>query len=124
MGEGRARKVGIFIQKEFSEILRRDIKDPRIGFVTVTKVRVTPDLKIANIYISIYGSDEEKEKSIRGLESAKGYIRSLFAKRLELRFAPEIRFFFDKSIEEGIRISKLISELKEKEEKKVENNKL
>jgi len=118
MSTNRVRKVEVAIQKEFSEILQRDIKDPRIEFVTVTKVKVTPDLRIANIYISIYGSDEEKEQSIKGLESAKGYIRSLFAKRLELRFTPEIRFLFSKSIEEGIRISKLISELKGKEGKK------
>ncbi|GAG72384.1 unnamed protein product [marine sediment metagenome] len=62
MGVERVRKVEIAIQKELGKILQREIKDPRIGFVTVTKVKVTPDLRIANIYISIYGSDEEKEK--------------------------------------------------------------
>lgn len=118
MGVERVRKVEIAIQKELGEILQREIKDPRIGFVTVTKVKVTPDLRIANIYISIYDSDEEKEQSIKGLESAKKYIRSLLGKRLDLKFTPEIKFFFDESIEEGIRISKLISEIKEKEGKK------
>jgi len=123
MGVERVKKVEIAIQKEFSEILRREIKDPRIDFVTVTKVKVTPDLKIANIYVSVHGSEKEKEQSMKGLESAKGYIRSLFGKRFSLRFTPEIRFFFDKSIEEGIRITRLISEIREKEKNKIENNK-
>lgn len=113
----RTRKVGIAIQKEFSEILQRELKDPRIGFVTVTRVKVTPDLKIANIYISIYGSAKERERTLQGLESAKGYIRNLFAKRLHIKFIPEIRFFYDKSIEEGIRISKIISKLRNKNKK-------
>ncbi len=115
----RTRKVGIAIQKEFSEILQREVKDPRIGFVTVTRVKVTPDLRIANIYISIYGSAEERERTLQGLESAKGYIRSLFAKRLHIKFIPEIKFFHDKSIEEGIRISEVVSKLKNKDDKKV-----
>lgn len=115
----RTRKVGIAIQKEFSEILQREVKDPRIGLVTVTRVKVTPDLRIANIYISIYGSAEERERTLQGLESAKGYIRSLFAKRLHIKFIPEIRFFHDKSIEEGIRISEVVSKLKNKDDKKV-----
>lgn len=123
MSTNRVRKVEIAIQKEFSKILQREIKDPRISFVTVTKVKVSEDLKIANIYVSVYGSEEEKEQSMKGLKSAKGYIRSLFGKRFNLRFTPEIRFFFDKSIEEGIRITKLISEIREKEENKIENNK-
>lgn len=123
MSTNRVRKVEVAIQKEFSEILQRDIKDPRISFVTVTKVKVSEDLKIANIYVSVYGSEEEKEQSMKGLKSAKGYIRSLFGKRFNLRFTPEIRFFFDKSIEEGIRITRLISEIREKEENKIENNK-
>ena len=115
----RTRKVGIAIQKEFSEILQREVKDPRIGLVTVTRVKVTPDLRIANIYISIYGSAEERERTLQGLESAKGYIRSLFAKRLHIKFIPEIRFFHDKSTEEGIRISEVMSKLKDKDDKKV-----
>lgn len=115
----RTRKVGIAIQKEFSEILQREVKDPRIGLVTVTRVKVTPDLRIANIYISIYGSAEERERTLQGLESAKGYIRSLFAKKLHIKFIPEIRFFHDKSIEEGIRISEVVSKLKNKDDKKV-----
>jgi len=123
MSTKRVRKLEIAIQKEFSEILRREIKDPRINFVTVTKVKVSEDLKIANIYVSVYGSEEEKEQSMKGLKSAKGYIRSLFGKRFNLRFIPDIRFFFDKSIEEGIRITKLISEIREKEGNKIENNK-
>lgn len=114
----RTKKVGIAIQKEFSEILQREVKDPRIGFVTVTRVKVTPGLKIANIYISIYGSTEERERTLQGLESAKGYIRSLFAKRLHIKFIPEIRFFHDKSFEEGIRISEVMSKLKDKDDKK------
>lgn len=114
----RTKKVGIAIQKEFSEILQREVRDPRIGFVTVTRVKVTPDLKIANIYISIYGSTEERERTLQGLESAKGYIRSLFAKRLHIKFIPEIRFFHDKSFEEGIRISEVMSKLKDKDDKK------
>ena len=106
------------VQREISKIIARDIKDPRINPMTsVVSVDVTPDFKFAQVFVSVLGNDEEKEKTRRGIASASSHIRSLLAKSLNLRNTPELTFLIDDSIEYGVNMSKKIDELIEKEAK-------
>lgn len=100
------------VQKELSTIIRNEIKDPRIHPMTsVMAVEVAPDLKTCKAYISVLGEKEAKEATIKGLNSAEGYIRRQLAKNLNLRNTPEIRFILDESIEYGVNMSKLIDDV-------------
>ena len=118
MGEGkRSERVADLIQKEISEMLIRSIKDPRIGFVTITRVLVTDDCRSAKIYYSVMGTPAEREESLKGLESAKGYIRKELGRRVSLRYTPEIVFQFDPSIEYAIHIEEVIQHLHEEGKK-------
>ncbi|CBL24225.1 MULTISPECIES: 30S ribosome-binding factor RbfA [Blautia] len=100
------------VQKELSSIIRGEIKDPRIHPMTsVMAVEVAPDLKTCRAYISVLGNQEAKEATIRGLNSAEGYIRRQLARNLNLRNTPEIRFILDESIEYGVNMSKLIDDV-------------
>ena len=100
------------VQKELSSIIRGEIKDPRIHPMTsVMAVEVAPDLKTCKAYISVLGNQEAKEATIRGLNSAEGYIRRALAKSINLRNTPEIRFVMDQSIEYGVHMSKLIDDV-------------
>ena len=104
------------VQKELSIIIREEIKDPRIHALTsVMAVEVTPDLKFAKIFISVLGSNEDKEDTIAGLRSAASYIRGLLAKRMNLRNTPELNFVLDTSIEYGVEMAKKIEELNKKD---------
>jgi ribosome-binding factor A len=113
----RSEKVADLIHKEISDLLVRTVKDPRIGLITITKVKVAEDCRSARIYFSVPGSDEEREKSLQGLSSATGYIRRELARRINLRYTPEIAFEFDPSIEYAIHIGEVLQSLqKEREE--------
>ena len=104
------------VQKEHSTIIRNEIKDPRIHPMTsVMAVEVAPDLKTCKAYISVLGEKEAKEATIKGLNSAEGYIRRQLAKNLNLRNTPEIRFILDESIEYGVNMSKLIDDVTKKD---------
>ena len=104
------------VQKELSSIIRGEIKDPRIHPMTsVMSVEVAPDLKTCKAYISVLGTQEAKENTIRGLSSAEGYIRRQLARNLNLRNTPEIRFILDESIEYGENMSKLIDDVNRKD---------
>ena len=100
------------VQRELSQIIRSEIKDPRIHPLTsVVAVEVTPDLKYCKAYISVLGSTEEGEATVAGLKSAEGFIRTQPAKKVNLRNTPQIFFVLDQSIEYGVRMSKLIDEV-------------
>ena len=100
------------VQKELSQIIRREIKDPRIHMMTsVTGAQVAPDLKTCKVYISVLGTDEEKADTLAGLRSAEGYIRRMLAKNLNLRNTPQLLFVLDESIEHGVAMSRLIDEV-------------
>ncbi|WP_059170151.1 30S ribosome-binding factor RbfA [Bacillus sp. FJAT-27445] len=116
----RANRVGEQMKKELSEIIGRKIKDPRIGFVTVTDVQVTGDLQQATVYISVLGDEEQRENTLKGLATAKGFIRSEIGSRIRLRKTPEIVFEFDESIDYGNRIQSLLTQI-HNEDKKGEN---
>ncbi|TFE02801.1 30S ribosome-binding factor RbfA [Jeotgalibacillus salarius] len=111
----RSNRVGEQMKKELGDIIGRKMKDPRIGFVTVTDVEVTGDLQQATVYITVLGDEEQRENTLRGLAKAKGFIRSEIGQRIRLRKTPELLFEFDESIETGNRIESLIRDLKERE---------
>ena len=105
-------RINMEVQRELSEIIRLEIKDPRIHpMTTVVAVSVTPDLKFCKGYISILGDEEAGNATIEGLKSAEGYIRRELARRVNLRNTPEIKFILDQSIEYGVNMSKLIDEV-------------
>ena len=100
------------VQRELSSIIRGEIKDPRINPLTsVVAVEVAPDLKTCKAYISVLGDEESQAKTLAGLKSAEGFIRSKLAKTVNLRNTPEIRFVLDQSIEYGVKMSKMIDEV-------------
>ena len=100
-------------KEELSEILQQEVKDPRVGFVTITKVKVTPDLRRARVYVSMMGEEEEAENTLAGLESARGYLRSHLGKHLRLKFLPELEFVRERVAEEALRLSELMRQCKE-----------
>jgi ribosome-binding factor A len=111
----RANRVGEQMKKELGDIIGRKIKDPRIGFVTVTDVQVSGDLQLAKVYISVLGDEEQRQNTLKGLAKAKGFIRSEIGQRIRLRKTPEIAFEFDESIDYGNRITTLLHELNKEE---------
>ena len=105
-------RVNAEVQHELSNIIRNEIKDPRISTMTsVVAVDVTPDLKFAKAYISVLGNREEQENTIKGLKNAEGYIRRQLAASINLRNTPQITFVLDQSIEYGVNMSRLIDEV-------------
>ncbi|MBB6452879.1 ribosome-binding factor A [Salirhabdus euzebyi] len=113
MSELRVSRVAEQMKKELGDIISKKIKDPRIGFVTVTDVSVTGDLQQAKIYISILGDEEKKQDTLIGLAKAKGFVRSEIGKRIRLRKTPEITFEIDEALEYGNRIENLLRDLNE-----------
>lgn len=111
MEYSRTDRVGETIKKEISNLLQREIKDPRIGFVSLTRVKVSKDLRYATVHVSIMGDEEAKRVSMEGLTSATGFIRRELWKRLRMRRVPELDFKMDDSIEYGVHISKLLRDL-------------
>ena len=109
----RSEKVADVIQQEISQMLVKTLKDPRIGFVTITRVLVSEDCRLAKVYFSVAGTPVEKERSTEGLNSAKGYVRRELGRRMRLKYTPEIVFEFDPSIEYAIYIGEVIHRLKE-----------
>jgi ribosome-binding factor A len=112
----RSEKVADLIRKEIAEMILKTIKDPRIGFVTITRVIMSEDCRLAKVYFSVVGTGEEKERSLKGLSSAKGYVRKELGRRVRLRYTPEIIFKFDPSVEYAIHIEEVIRHLKKDEE--------
>jgi len=114
----RQQRVEEAIKKEVSMIIHDELKDPRIGFVTITRVELTKDLRFAMIFYSVLGKDEERKKTKIALDSALGYIRSLVAQRINLRIATELMFKEDHSTEYSVRIEEVLNQLKEIDEPK------
>ena len=108
----RPEKVEQFIKEELSQILQREVRDPRIGFVSVTDVEVSVDLRHARVFVSVLGTPEEKAATMEGLTSASRYIRRELGQRLQMYFTPDISFRLDESIERGSRVMKLLGEVK------------
>ena len=106
------------IKKEVSLIIHDELKDPRIGFVTITRVELAKDLRNAKIFYSVLGKEEVCKKTKIALDSALGYIRSLVARRINLRFAVELMFCEDDSIKHSVKIQEVLNKIKETDEPK------
>lgn len=109
----RPERVGELIRQEVAAFLTSDARDPRIGFVTVTAVDVSADLAHARVRVSVMGAEEEKTRTLEGLESAARFLRAQLAKVLHLRVAPDLRFVLDRGLEHAQRIERMLKELKE-----------
>jgi len=110
----RSVRVGDQIKQEIADILMKKIKDPRIGFVTVTDVELSDDLRNAKVFVSIYGGD--REETLKGLKSAAPFIRSELGRRMRMRCLPELLFRFDGTVEQGAHIMELLHEIEKKQE--------
>lgn len=108
----RVEKVANAIKKEISGIIHDELSDPRLGFITIMRVELTKDLRLAKVYFSVMGSSTQKENAKEGIESASGFIRRLVGQRIKLRFTPEIIFKLDNSIEYSIDIAEKIEKIK------------
>ncbi len=106
----RQEKLGELFAAELSDLLRTRVKDPRVGFASITHVEVSGDYRHAKIYVSVMGSEEERNETIKALKHATGFLRHELASRVTLRYMPEIVFKLDTSIEQGSRILELIRE--------------
>ncbi len=116
MSENRVRRVAEQIKKDIGQIIASQIKDPRVaGITSITEVQLTRDLRYASVYVSIFGTDLEKEETLQTLIRAAGYIRGEIGRRIRLRYVPEINFFLDNSIEYGVHIENVIKSLKKEE---------
>lgn len=105
-------KLAEALREEVSDILHNEIKDPRIGFLTITRVDVTGDCRYARIYYSVYGTKNDKEEARKGLESAAGFVRRLIGERIRMKFVPEIEFKLDESVEYGFYMDELFKKIK------------
>ena len=112
----RQDKVAEAIRQEASVIIHDKLKDPRLGFITITNVEITQDLRYAKIFFSVLGNDDAHKNTKEALDSALGFVRKLIAQRLNLRFAPEIAFYEDRSSEYSVRIEEVLNEIKEIDE--------
>ena len=115
MSQLRVEKVQELMKQEISEIILRELKDPRIGFVTVTDARITGDLRAATVYVSLFGSDEAKQETLKALKRATGYIRTEVGKRLGIRYSPTIVFKEDTSLDYGMKIDKILRDIEKKD---------
>ena len=109
MSRGRMRRVDEAVRAVLSDAIATDLKDPRVGFVTVTGVKTSPDLRHARVYVSVLGSEAEREQSLEGLASAHGYLQARVATELSLKHTPALTFQYDGSIDHGMRITELLA---------------
>ena len=116
MSAGRMRRVDESMRAVLSDAITKDLKDPRVGFVTITGVKTSPDLRHARVYVSVLGDDQTREASLDGLRSAHGFLQRRVATELTLKHTPSLTFEYDESVDRGMRISELLdSELGDQE---------
>jgi ribosome-binding factor A len=111
MASERRERVAALLQSAIADLLLRDVKDPRIGMVTVTGVDLSPDLKHARVYVAPFGDAAGGQRALSGLESARRYLQSQVGKRLKLRYTPELRFELDTSFDQADRMERLLREI-------------
>ncbi|MDO8536504.1 MAG: 30S ribosome-binding factor RbfA [Candidatus Omnitrophota bacterium] len=116
----RPERVQEALRQEISKVALEEIKDPRIGFLTITKVELTKDLRYAKVFFSVLGGAKEKALALKGLNSAKGYIKGVVADRIKLRLVPELSFRIDESIEHTKEIYDLFEKIKKKDKGEVD----
>lgn len=113
MDGGRIRRVDEAVRTVLSDAIAKDLKDPRVGFVTVTGVKTSPDLRYTRVYVSVLGDEATREASLEGLNSARGYLQATLARELRLKYTPALTFHYDESIDHGMRITELLHEVDE-----------
>jgi ribosome-binding factor A len=106
-GQGRPQRLGDLIQREVSDLIRLELRDPRVGMITITSVDVSPDLSHARLFFTLLEKDK-LEDTLHGLKRSAGFLRSQLARRLKMYTTPELRFAYDESVERGDRLSRLI----------------
>ncbi len=111
----RTRQVGELLREELDDIIRKEVKDPRIGFMSITRVEVPPDLRTARVFVSVLGTDEERVKTLAALRSGAGFIRFHLKPRLRMRQIPELEFRDDRSMEYAQQISETLREVRERD---------
>ena len=114
----RARRVAQQLQQEIARILQREIKDPRVGMVTVSSIDLSRDLSYAKVYVTFFNIDNDEDRikeGVAALDAASGYIRSLVGSAMKLRIVPELRFIYDNTLVEGMRMSNLVTEVSAKD---------
>src|SRR3984957_7086152 len=111
MRTGRMRRVDEAMRAVLSDAIATGLKDPRVGFVTVTGVKTSPDLRHARVFVSVLGSEPERADSLQGLRSAHGYLQRRLADELTLKHTPSLSFHYDESVDHGMRISALVNQL-------------
>jgi ribosome-binding factor A len=104
------RRVDEAVRAVLSDAISKDLQDPRVGFVTVTGVKTSPDLRHARVYVSVLGDEQARAASLEGLRSAHGFLQSAIATQLTLKHTPSLTFEYDESVDRGMRISRLIEE--------------
>ena len=114
----RQEKLGELMTADLSELIRTRLKDPRVGFASITRVEVSGDLRHAKVFVSVMGTPEEQKETMNGLRNASGFLRHELASRLTLRYMPELSFKLDTSIEEGARILSLINQVEQEDRAK------
>ncbi len=122
MQGSRPARIGEEIRQELSELLMREVKDPGIGFITITYVKVSPDLQVARAYYTLIGDENARKQTARALERATPFLRRQIAGRLRLRRAPELTFQFDESVEREQRIEALLQEIHANDPKKADDS--
>jgi len=115
-GRYRPERLAALVHETLAEAIATSLKDPRVGFVTITGVRVSPDGHVATVRVSVLGTEDEKGRALEGLAHARGYLRSYLAERLSMRVAPEVRFELDRGIEHAQRIDALLDQIRRDEE--------
>jgi ribosome-binding factor A len=111
MRSGRMRRVDEAVRAVLSDAIAKDLQDPRVGFVTVTGVKTSPDLRHARVYVSVLGDDQVRADSLAGLRSARGFLQGRMAVELTLKHTPTIVFEFDDSVDRGMRITQLLGDV-------------
>jgi ribosome-binding factor A len=111
----RRRQVGSILREELSGIIQRELKDPRLGFVSILRVDVAPDMGFARVFVSVFGSQEEQQATIEALTHASGFIRRQLAPRLTLRTIPRLQFVLDRSMEHAENIARILARIDEEE---------
>jgi ribosome-binding factor A len=106
----RSERVAEEIREEVARLLAREVRDPRIGFVTVTRVSLTPDLHVARVYVGVLGDETQRKRTLAGLRHSAGYMRRLVGQRLRLRTTPELHFSYDEGLDATERVAQLLDE--------------
>ena len=116
MSTRRIERVNEFIRREVCFLLQREVKDPRIGFITVLDCKVTPDLKEARVYVSVMGDKNKKAKAMLGLQSAAPYMQGVIGKNMKMRYIPKLMFVLDESMDKAAHIEELLKKIKNEEQ--------